>query len=240
MIGLQEWVTELWANHMSPKCHVTNDTQEWFSSITDTDERSTVIWWIITDFCMITECEFAQKCCSLSLISTWFMSETTYSILISVVSLSVIIFSAHITPLSRPAPLKAANFDLCCCVSGLACLPRLFSRSGGQEHPIETWITWAPQNNQRSSKTLIYCREQSYITPSNTAAVSLLTLQNLTYQITVRKTSNLFSSKSAYYYDFWRSCDTEDCSNDAENTAAHHRNKLQLAYIHIENTFIKL
>ncbi len=24
--------------------------------------------------------------------------------------------------------------------------------------------------------------------------------------------------KSAYYYDFWRSCDTEDCSNDAENT----------------------
>ncbi len=33
------------------------------------------------------------------------------------------------------------------------------------------------------------------------------------------------SSKSVYYYDFWRSCDTEDCSNDAENTAAHHRNK---------------
>ncbi len=28
-----------------------------------------------------------------------------------------------------------------------------------------------------------------------------------------------FSSKSAYYYDFWRSCDTEDWSNDAENTA---------------------
>ncbi len=25
--------------------------------------------------------------------------------------------------------------------------------------------------------------------------------------------------KSAYYYDFWRSCDTEDWSNDAENTA---------------------
>ncbi len=34
------------------------------------------------------------------------------------------------------------------------------------------------------------------------------------------------SSKSVYYYDFWRSCDTEDWSNDAENTAAHHRNKL--------------
>ncbi len=27
------------------------------------------------------------------------------------------------------------------------------------------------------------------------------------------------SSKSVYYYDFWRSCDTEDWSNDAENTA---------------------
>ncbi len=34
------------------------------------------------------------------------------------------------------------------------------------------------------------------------------------------------SSKSAYYYDFWRSCDTEDWSNDAENTALHQINKL--------------
>ncbi len=24
-------------------------------------------------------------------------------------------------------------------------------------------------------------------------------------------------SKSVYYYDFWRSCDTEDWSDDAEN-----------------------
>ncbi len=31
------------------------------------------------------------------------------------------------------------------------------------------------------------------------------------------------SSKSAYYYDFWRPCDTEDWSNDAENTAPHHK-----------------
>ncbi len=35
------------------------------------------------------------------------------------------------------------------------------------------------------------------------------------------------ANKSAYYYDFWRSCDTEDWSNDAENTALYHRNKLQ-------------
>ncbi len=27
-----------------------------------------------------------------------------------------------------------------------------------------------------------------------------------------------FDHKSAYYNDFWRSCDTEDWSNDAENT----------------------
>ncbi len=26
------------------------------------------------------------------------------------------------------------------------------------------------------------------------------------------------SIKSVYYYDFWRSCDSEDWSNDAENT----------------------
>ncbi len=33
------------------------------------------------------------------------------------------------------------------------------------------------------------------------------------------------SSKSAYYTDFWRSCDTEDWSNDDENSALHPRNK---------------
>ncbi len=38
------------------------------------------------------------------------------------------------------------------------------------------------------------------------------------------KSDMCLSSKSAYYYDFWRSYDTEDWSNDAENTAAHHRN----------------
>ncbi len=29
----------------------------------------------------------------------------------------------------------------------------------------------------------------------------------------------ILSIKSVYYNDFWRSCDTEDWSNDAENTA---------------------
>ncbi len=42
------------------------------------------------------------------------------------------------------------------------------------------------------------------------------------------------SSKSEYYNDFWRSCDIEDWRNDAENTAAHHRNKLH--FIQIEMT----
>ncbi len=36
------------------------------------------------------------------------------------------------------------------------------------------------------------------------------------------------SSKSEYQNDFWRSCDTEDWSDDVENTAACHGNKLHL------------
>ncbi len=46
------------------------------------------------------------------------------------------------------------------------------------------------------------------------------------------------SSKSAYYYDFWRSCDTEDWSNDAENTALITEINYILQYIHIENSNI--
>ncbi len=47
------------------------------------------------------------------------------------------------------------------------------------------------------------------------------------------------SSKSAYYYDFWRSCDTEDWSNDAENTALITEINYSLTHIHIENTYVK-
>jgi len=36
------------------------------------------------------------------------------------------------------------------------------------------------------------------------------------------------------------SCDTEDWSNDAENSALHHRNKLHLKYIKVQNKFFKL
>ncbi len=46
------------------------------------------------------------------------------------------------------------------------------------------------------------------------------------------------SSKSAYYYDFWRSCDTEDWSNDAENTALITEINYSLTDIHIENSFL--
>ncbi len=48
------------------------------------------------------------------------------------------------------------------------------------------------------------------------------------------------SSKSAYYNDFWRSCDTEDWSNDAENTALITEINYSLTYIHIENSYFKL
>ncbi len=45
--------------------------------------------------------------------------------------------------------------------------------------------------------------------------------------------------KSAYYYDFWRSCDTEDCSNDAENTALITEINYSLMCIKIENCYFK-
>ncbi len=45
----------------------------------------------------------------------------------------------------------------------------------------------------------------------------------------------LFSSKSVYYYDFWRSCDTEDWSNDAENTDLITEINYILTDIHTEN-----
>ncbi len=48
------------------------------------------------------------------------------------------------------------------------------------------------------------------------------------------------SSKSSYYYDFWRSCDTEDWSNDAENTALITEINYILAHIHIENSCFSL
>ncbi len=35
-------------------------------------------------------------------------------------------------------------------------------------------------------------------------------------------------------------CDTEDWSNDAENLALHHRNKLHLKYILIENIYFNV
>ncbi len=46
--------------------------------------------------------------------------------------------------------------------------------------------------------------------------------KNIKYEAAFNTDNNqkcVLSSKSAYYYDFWRSCDTEDWSNDAENTA---------------------
>ncbi len=48
------------------------------------------------------------------------------------------------------------------------------------------------------------------------------------------------NQKSVYYYDFWRSCDTEDWSSDAENTALITEINYILTYIHIENGYFKL
>ncbi len=48
------------------------------------------------------------------------------------------------------------------------------------------------------------------------------------------------SSKSVYYYDFWRSCDTGDWSNDAENTDSITEKNYNLWYVHIEISYLKL
>ncbi len=48
------------------------------------------------------------------------------------------------------------------------------------------------------------------------------------------------SSKSAHDNDFWRSCDTEDWSNDAENIALITEINYIILYIHIENSHFKL
>ncbi len=46
---------------------------------------------------------------------------------------------------------------------------------------------------------------------------------------------SFLSNKSIYNYDFWRSCDTEDRSNDAENTDLITEINNIVTYIHIEN-----
>ncbi len=51
---------------------------------------------------------------------------------------------------------------------------------------------------------------------------------------------NFAHSWAVYYYDFWRSCDTEDWSNDAENTASHHRNILYLNRYSYRSSYFKL
>ncbi len=43
----------------------------------------------------------------------------------------------------------------------------------------------------------------------------------------------------AYYYDFWRSCDNEDWSNDAENTALITGINYIFTLIHKENGYFK-
>ncbi len=45
--------------------------------------------------------------------------------------------------------------------------------------------------------------------------------------------------KSSYYNDFWRSCDTEDWSNDAVNTALIKAINYILLYIPIEDSCFK-
>ncbi len=65
-------------------------------------------------------------------------------------------------------------------------------------------------------------------------SVKLWTLLN-----TDKNQKCFWSSKSVYYYDFWRSCDTEDWSNDAENTDLITEIYYILKYITIDNSYCK-
>ncbi len=49
---------------------------------------------------------------------------------------------------------------------------------------------------------------------------------------------NIDNNQKYFLNDFWRSCDTEDCSNDAENTALITEINYIWTHIHIENSYL--
>ncbi len=65
-----------------------------------------------------------------------------------------------------------------------------------------------------------------------TVSTKILCSTTVSTLIIIRHVS--WAANHAYYYDFWRSCDTEDCSNDAENTALITEINYSLTHIHIE------
>ncbi len=83
---------------------------------------------------------------------------------------------------------------------------------------------------QRGSIKLIETETKDIYKDKTISISQIKTFYSLKHSKTMyhgfHKNMNLFSNVSwtAYYYDFWRSCDTEDWSNDAENTVLPHRN----------------
>ncbi len=57
------------------------------------------------------------------------------------------------------------------------------------------------------------------LNPEKSITISTKVLSSTTVLNIYNNQNGFLSIKSAYYYDFWRSRDTEDWSNDAENTA---------------------
>ncbi len=72
-----------------------------------------------------------------------------------------------------------------------------------------------------------------YIVTNISISISIL------FQIKDNNQKSFLSSKSVYYTDFWRSCDTEDWSNDAENTALISEINYIWTDIHIGNSCFK-
>ncbi len=89
------------------------------------------------------------------------------------------------------------------------------------------WKPWQSSDEQHLFEIEIFC---------NIIHVFTVTFNQLNASLLNKSINFLFfltpnSSWAANQNDFWRSCDTEDWSNDAENSALRHRNKLQIKNI---------
>ncbi len=108
---------------------------------------------------------------------------------------------------------------------------------------IHRWIESSKE--QHLFEIEIYCNIRNVFTATfdqcNASLMNKSLFLSSTFFFNIDNNHKCFlSSKSAYYYDFWRSCDTEDWSNDAENTALITEINYSLTHIHIENSWFKL
>ncbi len=78
-------------------------------------------------------------------------------------------------------------------------------------------IHWSKRQERHTLLQQIYCSFELHIRQRILNNKSI-TVSTKTLFSTDNNQKCFLNSESVYYYDFWRSCDTEDWSNDAENT----------------------